>query len=45
MKKKDRNAVASGTSRPKLHRRHSLFSNHEVMEDNWDDESEQASSV
>jgi hypothetical protein len=39
------NAVASGTSRPKLHRRHSLFSNHEVMEDNWDDESEQASSV
>lgn len=39
------NAAASGTSRPKLHRRHSLFSNHEVMEDNWDEESEQASSV
>jgi len=39
------NAVAAGSSRPKLHRRHSLFSNHEVMEDNWDEESEQASSV
>lgn len=39
------NAAAAGSSRPKLHRRHSLFSNHEVMEDNWDEESEQASSV
>ena len=32
----------SETDRPKLTRRHSLFSNHEIMEDNWDIQSEKS---
>lgn len=30
------------SDRPKLKRRHSLFSNHEVMEDNWDAQSDKS---
>ena len=42
--KRQRQAEASAltavVSRPKVQRRHTLFSNHEVMEDNWDEQSE-----
>ena len=44
-KKKKRLQITNGggeqTTRPKLQRRHSLFSNHEVMEDNWDEDSDE----
>ena len=42
-KKRQRDAEVSTLEvglRPKVQRRHSLFSNHEVMDDNWDGESE-----
>ena len=44
-KKKTRLEITNGageqTTRPKLQRRHSLFSNHELMEDNWDEDSDE----
>ena len=33
------------TTRPQLQRRHSLFSNHEVMEDNWDEDSDEGTPI